>query len=86
MKIPQTNFTDCNLQSVDFSGAVLEKAKFINCNLENAIFESTNLKNVDFSSAYNFIIDTRLNQIKNAKFSRSNIDGLLINLGIKITD
>ncbi|NDW09275.1 pentapeptide repeat-containing protein [Dysgonomonas sp. 520] len=86
MKIPKTPFLKCSLKGVDFAGAMLEQAKFNESDLTDTIFESTNLKGADFSSAHNYIIDPRSNLLKNAKFSRDGLSGLLTNLGIKIVD
>lgn len=86
MKIPKTPFRKCSLKGVDFSKATLEQAKFDESNLVETIFSSTNLKGVDFSTAHNYIIDPRDNFLKNAKFSRDGLWGLLTNLGIKIVE
>jgi len=70
-------FMDCSLKEVDFTETILNNAKFVNCNLENAIFDNTDLEKVDFTTAYNYVFDPEKNRIKNAKFSKDGIVGLL---------
>lgn len=84
LKIKQTTFRTSNLREVDFTGANLENSVFDDCDLTAAIFENTNLGKADFSTAYNYTIDPSLNQLKKAKFSRSEIHGLLTKFDIKI--
>lgn len=86
MKIPKTSFSNSNLKGVDFNRTFLEQAHFDGADLNEAIFSGTNLKGADFSTARNYIIDPRDNFLKNAKFSRNGLWGLLTNIGIKIID
>ena len=44
----------------------------------------TNLTEADFRTAQNFSIDPLENQLKKAKFSRENLEGLLEKLQLKI--
>ena len=84
LKIKQTTFRRSNLREVDFTRTNLENSIFDDCDLSAAIFESTNLEKADLSSAYNYTIDPTLNKLKKAKFSRSEIHGLLTKYDIKI--
>jgi uncharacterized protein YjbI with pentapeptide repeats len=84
LKIKKTTFRASNLREVDFTTTDLENSVFDDCDLQRAIFQQTNLEKVDFSSAYNYTIDPTLNRIKKAKFSRSEIHGLLNKYDIKI--
>ena len=83
-KLKNTNFTNCKLQEVDFVEADLTNSKFKNCNLEKTIMENTVLEKVDFSTAYNFAINPEINNLKNAQFSKNNLEGLLTKYQIKI--
>jgi len=76
-KIVGTEFKYCNLQQTDFSAADLTESIFENCNLKDTIFNNTNLETVDFRTAYNFSFNPNSNRMKGAKFSKSNVVGLL---------
>jgi uncharacterized protein YjbI with pentapeptide repeats len=77
LKIPNTNFTDCSLEEVDFTETQMQQAVFESCNLKNAIFDETNLEKADFRTAINFSMNPENNKLKQAKFSKDNIVGLL---------
>ncbi len=83
-KISDTKFKDCNLQEVDFTEADLSNSIFENCELSGAIFENTNLEGADFRSAMNYNLNPEINKISKAKFSNSNLSGLLAKYDIKI--
>lgn len=78
LKLIGIEFENCKLTEVDFTESNLTKVIFENCELSNAIFDNTILIKSDFRTAVNFTIDPDKNQLKNAKFSRDNIHGLLI--------
>ena len=84
LTIKSTLFTDCNLQKTDFTETDLTKSTFKNCDLKRAIFDNSILENVDFRTAYNLVIDPEKNRIKQSRFSRINVTGLLIKYNIKI--
>jgi len=75
--IKNTQFINCQLKQVDFTQADLTESVFDKCDLNSAIFEQTNLTSVNFQSADNFSIDPTKNNIRKAKFSSTNIRGLL---------
>ncbi len=77
LSLPNTNFIGCKLLEVSFADADLQGTSFAESNLEGAIFSHTCLKSADFSAAENFIIDPDSNILKNAKFSYTNLAGLL---------
>lgn len=77
MKIKKTVFKDSQLQETDFAEADLTSAVFDNCNLMHSVFDHTTLEKVDFRTSYNYAIDPETNRIKKARFSISNIAGLL---------
>lgn len=84
MKLKGLHFIQCNLQEVDFSDTDLSSAIFDQCDLLRTVFYNTNLENADLTSAYHFLIDPRINQLKNARFSRDNIEGLVAPFGVLI--
>ena len=47
---------------------------------------NTDLTAADFSIAYNRVVIPGNNKLKNAVFSRFNIEGLVVHLGIKLKD
>ena len=76
-KIKKIRFIDCTLVETDLSEADLNMAIFDNCDLSGAIFDRTNLEKADFRTSYNFTIDPEKNSLKKARFSRSELSGLL---------
>ena len=76
-QMPHTRFTDCSLKEADFTQASLIQATFSDCNLHRTIFEQTNLEKADFRTARNFIIDPENNILKKARFTNTNLSGLL---------
>jgi len=76
-KMSKTPFNRCSMKHTDLSGADLSLSKFLECDLTSAVFNKTILKEADFLSAYNYVIDPELNNMKKAKFSPYGIIGLL---------
>ncbi|RZL97280.1 MAG: pentapeptide repeat-containing protein, partial [Pedobacter sp.] len=85
LKLKKTKFIKCDLREVDFADADLTAATFIECNLDRSIFQNTILEKVDFRTATNYSIDPETNRIKNAKFSKDGIAGLLDKYKIDIS-
>ena len=83
-KMVKTIFKKTSLKEVTFSRAVLTGSVFDECDLNSAIFNQTDLTSVNFSTAYNYIIEPELNNIKKAIFSAQGLPGLLTSYGIKI--
>jgi len=69
---------------VDFSECDLTGAIFDECDLSRATFDRTTLVKVNFRTSYNFSIDPEINLLKKAKFSLTNISGLLDKYDIEI--
>jgi len=86
LAMKHSQFTNVNLQSVDFTQADASQSVFNNCDLKAAIFEHTNLTKADFTTAKNYSIDPEQNILKNAKFSRNGLSGLLTKHKIIIRD
>lgn len=84
MKLQQTEFNQSSMEGVDFTDAELKGTKVTGCNLLNAKFERTNLQGADLTASSNFSIDPEQNQISKAKFSQSELEGLLIRYNIKV--
>lgn len=84
LNLEGTVFKNCKLLEVDFSGANLEAAVFDQCDLERTIFQNTNLQKADFRNAWNYRLDPEQNQIRQAKFLRNGLSGLLEKYGLKI--
>lgn len=76
-KLMKTNFDKCSLKETDFSDVNLSSSKFIDCDLSGTVFSNTILDKVDFRTAKNYSIDPEFNQLKKAKFSSYNLEGLL---------
>ncbi len=86
LKIKGTFFKACILHEVDFTETDLTNSKFDNCDFSGAMFGNSNLEKVDFRTSINFTIDPETNRIKGAKFSKSEITGLLNKYDIVIED
>ena len=84
LKLKKTKFQDCQLLEVDFSEADLTESVFDQCNFQGAVFDNTILEKADLSSSINFSINPNQNKIKQAKFSRTELAGLLDIFQIKI--
>ena len=69
MKLPDLQFGESVVKECDFIDANLENAAFCGCDLEGSQFSHTTLTNADFTSAKNYRIDPRTNQLAAAKFS-----------------
>ena len=64
--------------------AILKKVLIKNCDLSKANFLNTNLEKADLRGSLNYIIDPERNKVFGAKFSLSEISGLLDKYGIQI--
>ncbi len=83
-KMKNTLFSDCSVKEVDFTRVDLTGSIFKNCDLTSAIFLQSTIEKVDFTTAKNYSIDPEQNKIKNAKFSISDLPGLLTKYNIKV--
>jgi uncharacterized protein YjbI with pentapeptide repeats len=82
--IKKTIFKNSRLIEVDFTECDASNAVFNKCDLSGAIFDTTNLEKADFRTSVNYSIDPALNRLKKARFSLSEIYGLLYKLNIDI--
>lgn len=85
VKMPGTRFEACLLESVGFEKADLSKADFSDSNLRGAVFEGTQLGGADFRTALHYSVHPERNQIKMARFSRQNLEGLLLDYQLLIS-
>ena len=84
LKQKKIRFKNSQLHEVDFTQCDASHAVFDNCDLLRAHFENTILEKADFRTAYNYSIDPEINRIKKAKFSLSEVAGLLNKYDIEI--
>jgi uncharacterized protein YjbI with pentapeptide repeats len=77
-------FSGCNFQEVDFTDGDFTQSIFSNCDFSGAVFYNTTLEQADFRTSIRFSIHPEKNKIKKAKFSQSDIHGLLDHCGIVI--
>jgi uncharacterized protein YjbI with pentapeptide repeats len=83
-KMSKTCFYHCSLKDTNFTNTILNNSLFEHCNLANALFNKTNLKEANMETAFNFIIDPELNEIKKCKFSINGLLGLLAKYDIVV--
>lgn len=82
--IKKTVFKNSQLEEVDFTDCNLANSSFENCKLTKARFENTKLERVDFRTSYDYSIDPEINWIKKAKFSLTQVTGLLDKYDIEV--
>lgn len=82
--IKKTFFKNSKLIEVDFEECDLSNSVFTNCDFAGAIFVNTNLEKTDFRTSISYSIDPNINKLKKAKFSLSEVHGLLYKLDIQI--
>ena len=83
-KIKKTVFKNSQLHEADFTDCDLSGSSFEKCDLANAKFENTIAEKVDFRTSFNYSINPELNRVKKARFSLSQITGLLGKYDIEI--
>lgn len=84
LKIRGTRFIRCKLEEVDFGQTDLTQAVFSDCDLSRAVFNQTLLEQADFRTAFGFAIDPEKNRIRKARFSSTNVAGLLAKYQLQI--
>lgn len=75
--IKKTHFGNCSLLEVDFTESQLEESLFDTCDLSGAIFDRTELGRADLRTSFNFTINPEINNLRKARFSLTNLPGLL---------
>ncbi|MFP3595827.1 pentapeptide repeat-containing protein [Chryseobacterium sp. SIMBA_029] len=82
--IKKTLFKDTKLTEVDFEQCDLSGSVFSSCDFTGAVFQNTNLEKADLRTSFHYSIDPNINRLKKAKFSLSEVHGLLYKLDIQI--
>ncbi len=82
----KAQFINCMANEVDFSECDLTQADFRGTDLSGATFANTDLTKANFAGARNYLIDTKTNKIKKAKFSLPEALSLLYGLDIIIEE
>lgn len=82
--LKKIRFKNSRLTEVDFSEADLSYAVFTGCDFTGAVFDRSNLEKADFRTSFNYSINPSVNRLKKARFSLSEIQGLLRHLDIEI--
>lgn len=77
---------ECKVRHVDMRQGNFTRANFTYSDFAEALFGKTKLTGADFTEATNYVMDIRDNQIKGAKFTRTEAAGLLHGLGIELVD
>ncbi len=76
-KIKNTSFKNCQLQDIDFTECDLSSSVFHKCDFLNSTFDRTILEKADLRTSINYSIDPEKNRVKKAKFSLTEVAGLL---------
>lgn len=77
---------ECKVRHVDLRQGNFTRANFTYSDFAEALFGKTKLAGADFSESTNYVMDIRDNQIKGARFTRTEASGLLHGLGIELVD
>lgn len=84
LNLKNCTFNKCLLKECHFSNANLTSVTFNECRLTGTVFHRSNLKNSDLTTAVEYHIDPRTNNMEGALVSLPEAIGLLHPLGIKI--
>lgn len=82
MKLKKCQFSSCIMHDVDFSDSDLTGIDITDCDLTGATFDNTILEKSNLEGSYNFKINPTNNRIRGARFSKTELSGLLDSLGI----
>ncbi len=82
--LKESSFINSNLSECEFSDSDLRSCQFNDSQLLGAVFENSNLQQADFRNALGYSINPVQNKIKKAKFSASEMSGLLDSFNIEI--
>jgi fluoroquinolone resistance protein len=77
---------ECKVRNVDFRQGDFARSNFTYSDFAESMFGGTKLQGADFSEATNYVMDIRENQVKGARFTRTEAAGLLYGLGIELVD
>jgi len=79
MKCRVSEFDECDFSEADLQGVIFDR-----CSLKRSTFDQSDLKKADFREATDFDINPEWNKMKGARFSSSNLIGLLRKYGLKV--
>jgi fluoroquinolone resistance protein len=77
---------ECKVRNVDFRQGDFARSNFTYSDFAESMFGGTKLQGADFSESTNYVMDIRENQVKGARFTRTEAAGLLYGLGIELVD
>ena len=84
LKLVGITIVGCESKETDFTGADLSGGVFTGTDFDRSIFSHTTLTKADFRRARNYYIDTRINDVRRARFSLpealSLFDGLMVTI------
>ena len=84
-KMPKTYFIKSSLKEVNFTRSNLSGSVFDGTDLADTLFNGTDLTATNLLTAFNYIIDPELNNLKKAVFSLHGLPGLLTRHQLKIS-
>ena len=84
-KMPKTYFIKSSLKEVNFTRTNLSGSVFNETDLADTLFNGTDLTAANFLTAFNYMIDPELNNLKKACFSLHGLPGLLTRHQLKIS-
>lgn len=84
MGLVKFDFCGCEITESSFSECKLSKSSFKECMMNKTDFFKCDLTRADFRDAVGYKIDTKTNQLREARFSFPEVVNLLSDLGIKI--
>ena len=84
LPLSKTRFEDCAIRGCVFGETDLTKAVFADCDLEGSVFHGAKLRDADFTSARNYFLDPKTNDVAGARFSLPEAVSLLAAFNIKI--
>jgi uncharacterized protein YjbI with pentapeptide repeats len=85
-KLAKTQFIECSMKECSFEETDLSGVLFDKVDLERTSFIGCNLSKADFYTAYHYEIDAEANLLTHARFSLSEVKGLLSKYKLKIEE
>lgn len=84
MKLNSTKFIKCMIEGCDFINTELKKSNFNHSKFTDTTIQGCNLTESNFLHATDFIINPAENKMFRAKFSATELEGLVKTFGIKV--
>lgn len=86
LSLKNQSFVDCDFSEASFEYAKLPSSHFVRCDLTGALFHQTDLRKADFSTSWNISLIPEQNRLGDTVFSRSQLEGLVAHLKIKVVE